>query len=592
MPTYYLYPTAISIDDLNFPKVDLEIGSGQFVESDFAIIDFGSLTDLSISVDRINGNVTKSINANDIQYHTSGAEFLVSDTSSVPNYLDLNSNYLESDYNNSFRDTNTEPKEILAGALFNCVIKQLFPNATNTSIVDFTDPSFRQKKIFFDTDGTVYLVSDLINKTSQALNDVVTTVTNPSEVLYWSGLTHHTAAPEETNTIAFENGDKLMIYYTLTLTFVVPTTNNLSNLDIVDQSNISFVGPFQNASVNTSFVLGWDIWITGNNGEINNSGGPLQDMTVRAYVVNNGVINTLPLEPPCITDNRGKVVIHPGWGLQVGDEFVCKTVNESGNAIDTTLVDENDPFSASPSMSLSGYYVYNGVETINVTPTTSLVFTLIEESASGFNATSLATAKQDIDNTFGIDKNTLYDDHNDTEKDELLNFVMELNSAAMSLNDITTEENEAVSQEISPSVFKGIADVIKTKSNASETIDLADDSVGGAMEEIIQKVSRRRHGTGPNDNSINTSNFNKPDRRLAMRRFIIRNRNQHLFGQSVSPIADKQARRRSRIRMKKLQMKMQRRGTRISADLTDAAINAMDTSMEDPVMVSLSLIHI
>ena len=128
MPTYYLYPTAISIDDLNFPKVDLEIGSGQFVESDFAIIDFGSLTDLSISVDRINGNVTKSINANDIQYHTSGAEFLVSDTSSVPNYLDLNSNYLESDYNNSFRDTNTEPKEILAGALFNCVIKQIFPN--------------------------------------------------------------------------------------------------------------------------------------------------------------------------------------------------------------------------------------------------------------------------------------------------------------------------------------------------------------------------------------------------------------------------------------------------------------------------------
>ena len=70
MPTYYLFPTAVSLNDVNYPKVDLEIGSGQFAESDFAIIDFGSLTDVSIVIDRINGNVTKSINANDIQTHT------------------------------------------------------------------------------------------------------------------------------------------------------------------------------------------------------------------------------------------------------------------------------------------------------------------------------------------------------------------------------------------------------------------------------------------------------------------------------------------------------------------------------------------
>ena len=74
-----------------------------------------------------------------------------------------------------------------------------------------------------------------------------------------------------------------MIYYTLRLNFVVPTTNTLSNIDIIDQSNISFHGPFQNATVDTSFVLGWNVWITGNNGQINNSGGPLKDMTVRAY---------------------------------------------------------------------------------------------------------------------------------------------------------------------------------------------------------------------------------------------------------------------------------------------------------------------
>ena len=179
MPTYYLFPTAVSLNDVNYSKVDLEIGSGQFAESDFAIIDFGSLTDVSIVIDRINGNVSKSINANDIQTRTSGAEFLVSDSSSVPNYLNLDPSYLENDYNNSFADSNTDPKEILAGALFSCVVKQIFTDATNTSTLDFTDPSFRQNKLFFDTDGTTTVVSDIINKTQQALNDVTTTATNP-----------------------------------------------------------------------------------------------------------------------------------------------------------------------------------------------------------------------------------------------------------------------------------------------------------------------------------------------------------------------------------------------------------------------------
>ena len=72
MPTYYLYPKAISLDEITFKKTDVEIGIAQFTQSDFAILEFGSLTDISIVVDRINKTVTKSIAANDIQHHTSG----------------------------------------------------------------------------------------------------------------------------------------------------------------------------------------------------------------------------------------------------------------------------------------------------------------------------------------------------------------------------------------------------------------------------------------------------------------------------------------------------------------------------------------
>ena len=406
------------------------------------------------------------------------------------------------------------------------------------------------KRFFLIQIATDSVLTDLITKTTQTFSEVVTHATSPEEIEYWSIRTYHDTSLKEYDYIRFENGDKMMIQYTLNLTFDVPTGNNLFNTEAIDQSNVTLKAPFSNKVVELTFVLGWNIWVTGNNGEINNSGGPLEGMTLRAYSIDNGNVNTYPLEPPCITDDRGKVKIHPGWGLQNGDEFVCKTLNESGNAIDTTLLDEQDPIDTTPAMDLYAFHTYNGIETLNTTPTTSLVYTLIEESGSGFNATSLNTAKQDINKTFGVNTNILYDNHNDTSKDDLLNFVMELNSAAMSINDITTEENHNVPTKIDSNVFKGIADVIKDKSSKNETIDLADNTVGGSIQKIIDKVSRRRHGIGPNDVTIDTTKYDKLERRSAMRRIILRNRNLHLFGQTIAPTADKESRRLSRIRSK------------------------------------------
>ena len=36
MPTYYLYPKAISLDEITFKKTDVEIGTAQFTQSDFS----------------------------------------------------------------------------------------------------------------------------------------------------------------------------------------------------------------------------------------------------------------------------------------------------------------------------------------------------------------------------------------------------------------------------------------------------------------------------------------------------------------------------------------------------------------------------
>ena len=99
--------------------------------------------------------------------------------------------------------------------------------------------------------------------------------------------------------------------------------------------------------------------------------------------------------------------------------------------------------------------------------------------------------------------------------------------------------------------LKVLRDVIKDKSSKNETIDLADNTVGGSIQKIIDKVSRRRHGIGPNDVTIDTTKYDKLERRSAMRRIILRNRNLHLFGQTIAPTADKESRRLSRIRSKK-----------------------------------------
>ena len=82
MPTYYLNPVVIVLSDLVFKKVDLEPGSGQFVNSDFLIQDFGSMSNLSISVDRtvVDGRIIYYTDANNVVLHSDGAKFFSSDS--------------------------------------------------------------------------------------------------------------------------------------------------------------------------------------------------------------------------------------------------------------------------------------------------------------------------------------------------------------------------------------------------------------------------------------------------------------------------------------------------------------------------------
>ena len=51
MSSNYMYPTIISLEDLDFEKLDILPGTAKFAVADFAILNAGSIYDLSIIVD-------------------------------------------------------------------------------------------------------------------------------------------------------------------------------------------------------------------------------------------------------------------------------------------------------------------------------------------------------------------------------------------------------------------------------------------------------------------------------------------------------------------------------------------------------------
>ena len=335
MPTYYLNPVVIVLSDLVFKKVDLEPGSGQFVNTDFLIQDFGSMTSLSITVDRTiaGGRVVYYTDANNLATYSNGAKFYCSDTASLPSYVSLNnrdgrfhSNFVDVDGNGD--RVVDSANDLLRGAIFSIIVDELF-EGVDTGQINFTGSIARESGIFFDYDSTDNILDDIISKTQVEFNR---DVNGGAEVEYWNAFTGHNTVPEELSYVPFQEGDKLYVAYTLSSNFQVPDTiPSLSGLS-VDQSNVSTKDPFTNRTITVSFVLGWNLTYPGGNGAIDNMGGPLENMTVTAYKVDeNGTVSTKPLMPPLVSDNRGRTLIPSSWNLSDNDKFVCHSTNERGD---------------------------------------------------------------------------------------------------------------------------------------------------------------------------------------------------------------------------------------------------------------------
>ena len=430
MPSYYLNPSIVLLSDLEFGKLDIDPGTGSFSPNDFLIKDFGSITNLSVSIDRTvtSGQVTYFCDQNTTVMHDASGSFFTSDTANLPSYTPMNNN--DGNFHTNFTSVDgngnrneDSPEKLLRGAIFTILVKKIYQNV-DTSQLDFTDATLRTSKTFFVNDETSTLVSDIITKMDSEFNR---SVTGGQHVEYWSGFTDEMTIDgilQEMSTVPFADGDKLYVCYSLQISFLSGQITGGGAL-AVDQSNVTSTTPFNSTNISVDFVLGWVLYYSGSNGEIDNMGGPLENMSVLAYPVDGaGAVSTKPLDPPLISDSRGRTLIPPVWQLAVNDKFICISTNKRGDASDATLKGGDDELDTTPVMSLAGLFTYTGPDTIYLTPSTTLIYETIRDSGGVFNDTTLNAAKDNIETTFGISKDDLYKNHNDLENDDLLKFTM------------------------------------------------------------------------------------------------------------------------------------------------------------------------
>ena len=246
MTVNHLYPVVIPLSDINFSKIDVGVDSATLVASDFAIMNYGSITDFSITVDRTSQSVIKSVNESNIVPNGQGGSFYTSDTGgNLPNFVTLNTNYTNSTFHPNFtNNSEDDPKQLLRGAVFCLIVKQIF-SQTDVATIDFTLPENRYNNIFFLGDSTTGVLSDIVSKTYNDLDKTITQSASPGEFHYWNVRTIHSGG-FETEDISMNNGDKLYIYYTISLNFE-------SNGD----------NTFQDTTLNSSFALSWNLYKTG-----------------------------------------------------------------------------------------------------------------------------------------------------------------------------------------------------------------------------------------------------------------------------------------------------------------------------------------
>ncbi len=272
----YLNPTIIALDDLDFQKMDIAPGSASFQDAHFAIADFGALADLSIQVNRVAKQILKSADSATVKTASTNS-LIVSDEGAygIGTLLEVKAHF-----NNSFFGANKNSSDLLTGAIFSMMVKSIFVDADldmKNSNLDFTLSATRANNIFFYTDKTTTLVSDVTTRTVGAFFGNSTAGVWSDECEYWSYRTEEVSA-EETQSVNFQAGDYLWCLYTLSVNFVQenadganPVTyeqapGTVGHLDAIssngNQVSDSVFTPFTNATVDLKFALQWELTFT------------------------------------------------------------------------------------------------------------------------------------------------------------------------------------------------------------------------------------------------------------------------------------------------------------------------------------------
>ena len=289
MSSNYLYPSIVHLQNVDFEKLDVLPGTAKFAVADFAILNAGSIYDLSITVDRSGQNLIKS--SSGLVFSESGIETKfaedVSGTSYITGILDNGLTLSNKIMNSNIKTPSVDFNSVFKGILFAKMVYSVF-NMSDESIesYDFTDPSKRNLSIFFDDDQTLNVANNIKYQTvgldssgngqstddsgnivyfDSAFNQTITEwnvgvsgeVILNSEVEYWNARTGQDLSGNHTETgvIPFNPDDKLMVMYSISTTFKQPNNDTVGNYSVNVANLPAFVTTSTNSVVEDTMVL-------------------------------------------------------------------------------------------------------------------------------------------------------------------------------------------------------------------------------------------------------------------------------------------------------------------------------------------------
>ena len=309
MSQRYFYPGLISLENIDFEKLDILPGTAKFAVADFAILNAGSIYDLSITVDRDGQNLIKS--CSELVFSESGFETKfaedVSGTSSITGILDNGLTLSNLIMNSNIITPSVDFENTLKGIIFVKMVTSIF-NMTDESLrnIDFTLQANRNGSVtskFFDNDETLDVVNNIKLKTigldssgngddtddsgnivyfDSAFNQTITEwnvgvsgeVILNSEVEYWNARTAQDISGNhnETEHIYFNPNDKLMVMYSISTTFTQSShdsvgsyrtsVDNLSAFrtsDNVFEDTMELIPGIGNLNFDTRFILEYNV---------------------------------------------------------------------------------------------------------------------------------------------------------------------------------------------------------------------------------------------------------------------------------------------------------------------------------------------